>query len=74
MASGLAAEPHIITAEPHIIHRVTTASGEVLYEAPRAAASISSASLRLIQEGLRGVIRLPGGTAQPSTVATFRFR
>jgi len=56
MASGL-------TAEPHIIHRVTTASGEVLYEAPRSAARISHASFRLIQEGLRGVIRLPDGTA-----------
>jgi penicillin-binding protein 1A len=56
MASG-------IRAAPHIIHRVTTASGEILYEAPRAAGPIASAYLRLIQEGLRGVIRLPAGTA-----------
>ena len=62
MASGLQAEPHIIA-------RVTDASGElVLHEAPRAApgpgaGGPSPAELRLIQEGLRGVVRLPEGTA-----------
>jgi penicillin-binding protein 1A len=56
MASG-------ILAEPHIIDRVTDAFGEVLYEASRSAAEIGSTDLRLIQEGLRGVIRLPEGTA-----------
>ncbi|HUG37389.1 MAG TPA: transglycosylase domain-containing protein [Candidatus Limnocylindrales bacterium] len=56
MASG-------ILAEPHIIDRVTAASGEVLYEAARSAAAIDSIDLSMIQEGLRGVIRLPEGTA-----------
>jgi penicillin-binding protein 1A len=56
MASG-------ILAEPHIIDRVTDASGAVLYEAPRAQLDIGSTHLSLIQEGLRGVVRLPGGTA-----------
>lgn len=56
MASG-------ILAEPHIIDRVTDASGGVLYEAPRARLDIGSTHLSLIQEGLRGVVRLPGGTA-----------
>ena len=62
MASG-------VLAEPHVIARVTDASsGAVLYEASRAArgirsAGLSSAELRLIQEGLRGVVRLPEGTA-----------
>jgi penicillin-binding protein 1A len=56
MASG-------ILAEPHIIDRVTDASGGVLYEAPRAQLDIGSTHLSLIQEGLRGVVRLPGGTA-----------
>jgi penicillin-binding protein 1A len=56
MASG-------ILAEPHIIDRVTDASGEVLYEASRSAAEIGSTYLSLIQEGLRGVVRLPEGTA-----------
>lgn len=57
MASG-------ILAEPHIIDRVTDASGAVLYEPPRALRLlINSTELRLIQEGLRGVVRLPNGTA-----------
>jgi penicillin-binding protein 1A len=56
MASGL-------LAEPHIIDRVLDASGEVLYEASRSSEEIGSPDLRLIQEGLRGVIRLPEGTA-----------
>jgi penicillin-binding protein 1A len=56
MASG-------ILAEPHIIDRVTTVAGGVLYQASRSAEEIGSTSLRLIQEGLRGVIRLPEGTA-----------
>jgi penicillin-binding protein 1A len=56
MASGL-------LAEPHIIDRVTDASGSVLYETPGTAVAIGSTYLSLIQEGLRGVIRLPAGTA-----------
>jgi penicillin-binding protein 1A len=57
MASG-------VRAEPHVIARVTDSTGALLYEAPGAAAGeIPSGSLALIQEGLRGVIRLPGGTA-----------
>ena len=62
MASG-------VLAEPHVIARVTDASGgSVLYEASRTAQDIgsdgpSSAELSLIQEGLRGVVRLPDGTA-----------
>jgi penicillin-binding protein 1A len=61
MASGLLAEPHVIA-------RVTDASGSVLYEAPRMirdirSAGVTSDELMQIQEGLRGVIRLPSGTA-----------
>ena len=56
MASGL-------LAEPYVIDRVTDASGEVLYEAPRTALAFNSSHLNLIQEGLRGVVRIPGGTA-----------
>jgi len=52
-----------ILAEPHIIARVIDASGGVLYEAPRAQLDISSTHLGMIQEGLRGVVRLPEGTA-----------
>jgi len=62
MASGLLAEPHIIA-------RVTDASGRmVLYEAAGATPGVGpdrrgAAELSLIQEGLRGVVRLPEGTA-----------
>jgi penicillin-binding protein 1A len=56
MASG-------VRAEPHVIARVTDSAGAVLYEAPGATGAIPPGSLALIQEGLRGVIRLPGGTA-----------
>jgi penicillin-binding protein 1A len=52
-----------VLAEPYIIARVHDASGGVLYEAPRRIQELGSADLRLMQEGLRGVIRLPSGTA-----------
>lgn len=56
MASGL-------LAEPHVIERITDASGATLYAASPAAGAIDSTHLSLIQEGLRAVIRLPGATA-----------
>jgi penicillin-binding protein 1A len=56
MASG-------VLAEPHVIDRVTDAAGAVLYEPPSRTREIGSPELTLIQEGLRGVIRLPEGTA-----------
>ena len=61
MASG-------VLAEPHIVEKVTSRSGASLYEAPRVTQSlefegISRADLLQIQEGLRGVVRLSGGTA-----------
>jgi penicillin-binding protein 1A len=56
IASGL-------LAEPHIIDFVSGPSGDRLYEGPRGARAIQSAALRSIQEGLRGVVRLPDGTA-----------
>ena len=56
MASG-------VRAEPHVIAHVMDVSGAVLYEAPRPAPESRSDELSLIQEGLRGVVRLPNGTA-----------
>jgi penicillin-binding protein 1A len=56
MASG-------IMAKPHVIAQVTDDAGEVLFEATRPTGRINSAALRQIQEGLRGVVRIPGGTA-----------
>jgi penicillin-binding protein 1A len=56
MASG-------VRAEPHVIARVTDSTGALLYEAPGASGEIPQEGLALIQEGLRGVVRLPTGTA-----------
>ena len=56
MASGL-------LVEPYIIDRVTGVAGDVLYEAIPTILELKSSHLNLIQEGLRGVVRIPGGTA-----------
>ena len=63
LASAYRAIASEVLAEPYVIARVHDASGGVLYEAPRRVREIGSPDLRLIQEGLRGVIRLPNGTA-----------
>src|SRR4030095_12760270 len=58
MASG-------IVAEPYVIRSVTRDPGDVVTAIrgdPRPT-SIDAAALSLIQEGLRGVVRLPTGTA-----------
>ncbi len=60
-----------VLAEPHVIDRVTDVSGDGLYEAPRGAREIRSAALRSIQEGLRGVVRLPDGTAHSLAARDF---
>ena len=52
-----------VLAEPYIVGRVTDLDGQELYVAPRDTRTIQSAGLRRIQEGLRGVVRIPGGTA-----------
>jgi penicillin-binding protein 1A len=52
-----------VLAEPHVIDRVIDVSGDDLYAAPRGGREVRSAALRAIQEGLRGVVRLPDGTA-----------
>jgi penicillin-binding protein 1A len=46
-----------------VIARVNGSSGALLYEAPGADGELPRGSLALLQEGLRGVVRLPGGTA-----------
>ena len=63
LASAYRAIASEVLAEPYIIARVHDASGGVLYEAPQRVREIGSPNLRLIQEGLRGVVRLPSGTA-----------
>ncbi len=58
MASG-------ILAEPHVIQKIVRESGEVAWENTNGSpnASVNDGALLLIQEGLRGVVRLPTGTA-----------
>jgi penicillin-binding protein 1A len=58
MASG-------IHADPHIIDRIEHSGGEVVYGSQQSCCSINETDfeLSMIQEGLRGVVRIPGGTA-----------
>ncbi|HSK31340.1 MAG TPA: penicillin-binding transpeptidase domain-containing protein, partial [Candidatus Limnocylindria bacterium] len=58
MASG-------IFAEPYVIRGIVRDSGEVAGDSPmkRAAVDVNDTALALIQEGLRGVVRMPTGTA-----------
>ena len=53
----------IDAASNTVIARVADVSGGVLYQAAPSVREIRSAELKLIQEGLRGVVRLPDGTA-----------
>jgi penicillin-binding protein 1A len=63
LAGAYRAMASSLLAEPHIVARVTDASGSALYEMSASPLAIDSSYLALIQEGLRGVIRLPAGTA-----------
>ncbi|HUF41567.1 MAG TPA: penicillin-binding transpeptidase domain-containing protein, partial [Verrucomicrobiae bacterium] len=58
MASG-------ISAEPYVIRKIVRNSGEVAGddEIERSAVDVNDSALALIQEGLRGVVRIPSGTA-----------
>jgi penicillin-binding protein 1A len=58
-------------AQPHVVARVTGVAGERLYEAPTGGRAIRSPALRSIQEGLRGVVRIPGGTAHRLAASDF---
>ncbi len=51
--------------QPHVIRQIILDSGEVIAAGGRASppVDVDSRALSLIQEGLRGVVRLPGGTA-----------
>ncbi len=54
-----------VSAEPHVIFCVSDASGRVLLAPahPRRPLGVDADALLAIQEGLRGVVRLPDGTA-----------
>jgi penicillin-binding protein 1A len=54
-----------IHAEPHVIDRIVHSGGETVYSYRASCCSTdeSDGALSLIQEGLRGVVRIPSGTA-----------
>jgi penicillin-binding protein 1A len=54
-----------ITAQPYAIAKIEQNGGEVIYSHPSPGSPINEDGLELslIQEGLRGVVRLPSGTA-----------
>jgi penicillin-binding protein 1A len=58
MASGM-------SAEPYVIRKIVRASGEVVADKEHAGSpvDVGDSALALIQEGLRGVVRIPTGTA-----------
>ena len=66
MASG-------IFAEPYVIRKIVRDSGEVAAdnELERSAVDVNDAALALIQEGLRGVVRMPTGTAHALNSSVF---
>ena len=51
-----------VRAAPHVVDRVTGTRGEILHSAAGPTGTLQPAGLREIQEGLRGVIRISGGT------------
>jgi hypothetical protein len=63
----------VLDARGTLILRVTDSAGATLYDAPGAAGTIAPAGLALIQEGLRGVIRLPGGIGHALDGRGFRI-
>jgi penicillin-binding protein 1A len=66
LASGIA-------AEPRIVERATDRTGQEIYRARPTAKPLAlpAGALEAIQEGLRGVIRLPSGTAHSLDTAKF---
>jgi len=66
MASG-------IQAEPYVIARIEHTGGDVVYSHPLFCCSVNEdeSELPLIQEGLRGVVRLPSGTAHALDARNF---
>jgi penicillin-binding protein 1A len=54
-----------VLAQPHVIRQIIRGSGDVILEDERGRAPLAlhDGALASIQEGLRGVVRIPGGTA-----------
>ncbi len=66
MASG-------ISAEPYVIRKIVSDSGEVVADNEHAGTpvDVDDSALALIQEGLRGVVRMPTGTAHTLDASVF---
>jgi len=62
-----------VLAQPYVIQRIARDSGEPIGESRRhaAPAALGGAALSLIQEGLRGVVRIPTGTAHALDARAF---
>jgi penicillin-binding protein 1A len=62
-----------IAAEPYAIARIEQNGGEVIYSHPSSCcpSNKNGLELSLIQEGLRGVVRLPSGTAHALDAHSF---
>ncbi len=59
--------------EPHTIDRIQSTSGDVIYSyhGPCCLANVDEIGLSMIQEGLRGVVRIPSGTAHALDLPVF---
>ncbi len=62
-----------IHAEPYMIAKIERSGGEVIYSHPLPCCSLNENGLELslIQEGLRGVVRIPSGTAHALDARAF---
>jgi len=62
-------------AQPYMVRKISLDSGDIIVESDHASSpvDVDSAALSLIQEGLRGVVRMPGGTAHSLDNRDFPF-
>jgi penicillin-binding protein 1A len=62
-------------AKPHVIRKIVLDSGEVTADRGYGSSpvNVEGDALALVQEGLRGVVRLPGGTAHALDTRGFPF-
>jgi penicillin-binding protein 1A len=73
LANAYRALASSVSAEPHVIARVIGPAGEALFvpDASVRPLTIDPAAIAAIQEGLRGVVRLPSGTAHALAAQAF---
>ena len=71
LASAYRAMASGVLVEPHVIRRIVRRSGDQFPGHGSPEASLDAGTLALIQEGLRGVVRLPTGTAHALDAGDF---